>query len=71
MAEDLSWTPENMDSLEDVVDIRGMCRHPDEGQILINIDAPSSFNCWRMLKEVERTGLVGDLLMSLMHLDFQ
>ena len=71
MAEDLRWTLEDVDSLLEVVDIRGTCCHPYEGQILIIIDAPGSFNCWRLLMEVGREELVGDLLMSLMHLDFQ
>ena len=56
MAEDLSWTPENVDSLVEVVDIRGTCRQPDEGQILIIIDAPGSFNCQRILKESWKSG---------------
>ena len=34
VAEGLSWTPENVDSLVEVLGIRNMCRHLNEGQIL-------------------------------------
>ena len=37
VAEDLSWTPGNVDSLVEVVGIRDTCRYPDLSQILTTI----------------------------------
>ena len=44
MAEDLSWTLGNVDSLVEVLSIRDMCHHLDESQILIATDVIHSFD---------------------------
>jgi len=49
MAEDLNWTLGNVDSLVEVLSIRDMCHHLDEGQILIATDVIRSFDYRRLL----------------------
>jgi len=49
MAEDLSWSPENVNFLVEVLGISDTCHHSDECQILTITDTLRSFDCWRLL----------------------
>ena len=49
VAKYLSWTPGNMDPLVKVFRVRNMCRHLNESQFFIVIDASRSFDYQRLL----------------------